>query len=64
MRADQHPVSFRLALDRRYKTYKTIAIDERLYSELKKLGSSQKSERAAKVIVRVLSTRFPCGKKK
>ena len=47
-----------------YRTYKTITIDERLYSELKKLGIGQKDERAAKVIVRVLSKSFPCGRKK
>lgn len=47
-----------------YRTFKTITIDERLYSELKKLGAGQKDERAAKVIVRVLSKSFPCGRKK
>ena len=47
-----------------YRTYKTITIDERLYSELKKLGSSQKGERAARVIARVLSKHFSCGRKK
>ena len=50
-----------------YRTYKTGTIDEHLYSALKKLGTSlkdQKDQRAAKVIGRVLSEGFPCGRKK
>jgi len=47
-----------------YRTYKTITIDERLYSELRKLVANQKDERAAKVIVGVLSKSFPCGRSK
>ena len=50
-----------------YRTYKTGTIDEHLYSALKRLGISakdQKNERAAKLIGRVLSEGFPCGRKR
>jgi hypothetical protein len=46
-----------------YGAYKTITIDERLYSQLKKLNALDGSARAARVIGQVLSKSFPCGSK-
>lgn len=47
-----------------YKTYKTITLDERLYSELKKYGPAGKRDRAARVIAQIFAKHFPCGRKK
>lgn len=43
-----------------YRRVKTIAIDELLFSRLKKRQPEQSSERAARVIVDVLRQAFPC----
>lgn len=47
-----------------YRTFKTITLRERVFEEFKKLGNSQLDERASSVIERILSKRYPCGRKK
>lgn len=43
-----------------YKTYKTTTIRQMVYISLKKQPDMQAVERAANVIERILSERFPC----
>ncbi len=47
-----------------YQTFKTITLRERIFEEFKKLDNSHLDERASSVIKRILSQRYPCGRKK
>ncbi|MEW5757569.1 MAG: Rap1a/Tai family immunity protein [Pseudomonadota bacterium] len=47
-----------------YRTFKTITLRERIFEEFKKLNSSHLDERASSVIERILTRRYPCGRKK
>ncbi|GKT16904.1 hypothetical protein AVHY2522_13350 [Acidovorax sp. SUPP2522] len=43
-----------------YPTLKTITIDERLFTELKKVEGPALQQRASKTLVAILSKQFPC----
>jgi len=43
-----------------YPTLKTITIDERLFTELKKVDGPALQQRASKTLVAILSKQFPC----
>lgn len=43
-----------------YQKYKTITIDETLFVEFKKLSDRDLDDRAARVITKILSKKFPC----
>lgn len=47
-----------------YRTFKTITLRERIFEEFKKLDHGHLDERASSVIGRILSGRYPCGRKK
>lgn len=47
-----------------YRTFKTITIDETVFSQLKKTIDGIRQVRAAQAIGRVLSKNFPCGRKR
>lgn len=47
-----------------YRTFKTITLRERIFEEFKKLDNGHLDERASAVIGRILSGRYPCGRKK
>lgn len=48
-----------------YKKFKTISIDEELYSRFKKIPESRMNDRASDVITEILGKSFPCqGAKK
>jgi len=43
-----------------YRTLKTITIDERLFTELKKVDGPALQQRASKTLIAILSKQFPC----
>lgn len=47
-----------------YKTFKTITIDEVLFTNFKKLTDNELNDRASSVIKKILSKEFPCGGEK
>lgn len=46
-----------------YRTFKTVTLRERIFEEFKTLDSGRLDERASSVIGRILSRRYPCGRR-
>ncbi len=47
-----------------YRKFKTVTLRERVFEGLRKMEATRLEERAATVIGRILSERYPCGARK
>lgn len=47
-----------------YSSFKTITLRERIYENFKRLNGHQLNKRASEIIEHILSSRYPCGRKK